>query len=65
MTPSPDPSDFIEVYHDALPRDPVTGQPRWAFIHGNWALDNAHPDGTGCGVNNELIILREEGTGDA
>jgi hypothetical protein len=47
--------------HDALPRDPVTGQARWAFIHGNWALDNAHPDGSGCGVNNELIILREEG----
>ena len=46
--------------HDALPVDPVTGQARWAFIHGNWALDNAHPDGFGCGVNNELIILREE-----
>lgn len=49
--------------HDALPRDPATGQLRWAFIHGNWALDNAHPagDGHGCGVNNELIVLREEG----
>jgi hypothetical protein len=49
--------------HDALPRDPETGQLRWAFIHGNWALDNAHPRGDGycCGVNNELIILREEG----
>lgn len=47
--------------HDALPIDPVTGQARWAFIHGNWALDNAHPTGFGCGVNNELIILREEG----
>jgi hypothetical protein len=47
--------------HGALPIDPVTGQARWAFIHGNWALDNAHPDGHGCGVNNELVILREEG----
>lgn len=49
--------------HDALPRDPVTGQVRWAFIHGNWALDNSDPagDGRGCGVNNELIVLREEG----
>jgi len=47
--------------HDALPRDPQTGQVRWAFIHGNWALDNSHPRGWGCGVNNELIILREEG----
>ncbi len=47
--------------HDALPIDAQTRQPRWAFIHGNWALDNSHPDGTGCGVNNELIVLREEG----
>jgi hypothetical protein len=49
--------------HDALPIDTLTGQPRWAFIHGNWALDNSHPrgDGFGCGVNNELIVLREEG----
>jgi hypothetical protein len=47
--------------HDALPVDAKTGQPQWAFIHGNWALDNAHPDGVGCGVDNELIVLREEG----
>lgn len=47
--------------HDALPVDPKTGQARWAFIHGNWALDNCHPTGFGCGVNNELQVLREEG----
>ncbi len=47
--------------HDALPCDPQTGQPRWGFIHGNWALDNSHPSGIFCGVNNELTILREEG----
>ena len=47
--------------HDALPRDPVSGQPRWGFIHGNWALDNSDPEGLACGVNNELIVLREEG----
>lgn len=49
--------------HDALPRDPVTGQILWSFIHGNWALDNSHPRGDGfcCGVDNELIVLREEG----
>jgi hypothetical protein len=47
--------------HDALPVDPQTGQIQWSFIHGNWALDNARPDGQACGVNNELIILREEG----
>lgn len=54
-------TEMLASRHDALPRDPVSGQPRWSFIHGNWALDNSHPDGTGCGVNNELIILREEG----
>lgn len=47
--------------HDALPIDPATGKPRWAFIHGNWALDNSRPDGHMCGVNNELTVLREEG----
>jgi hypothetical protein len=50
--------------HDALPVD-ADGQAKWSFIHGNWALDNSHPDGwldgTNCGVNNELIVLREEG----
>lgn len=47
--------------HRALPVDPASGQPLWAFIHGNWALDNSRPDGRHCGVNNELIVLREEG----
>ncbi len=47
--------------HDALPRDPRTGRALWSFIHGNWALDNSHPSGRGCGVDNELPILREEG----
>jgi hypothetical protein len=47
--------------HDALPLDPVTGQPRWCFIHGNWALDNSLPGGKLCGVDNELPILAQEG----
>ncbi len=47
--------------HDALPVDPLTGQAQWSFIHGNWCLDNSRPDGRYCGVNNELIVLREEG----
>lgn len=34
---------------------------RFAFIHGNWALDNSRPDGRWCGVNNELTVLREAG----
>ncbi|MGA9421159.1 MAG: hypothetical protein WBW61_02290 [Rhodanobacteraceae bacterium] len=54
-------TDLLVSNHDALPRDARTGQPRWAFIHGNWALDNSDPSGRNCGVNNELIVLREEG----
>lgn len=46
--------------HGLLSRDRL-GQLRYGFIHGNWALDNSHPDGRWCGVNNELTILRETG----
>jgi hypothetical protein len=36
------------------------GQSHFAFVHGNWSLDNSN--GTGqCGVNRELTILREAG----
>lgn len=34
---------------------------RYAFIHGNWALDNSRSDGRWCGVSNELQILRQTG----
>jgi hypothetical protein len=34
---------------------------RFGFVHGNWTLDNSRPDGRWCGVNDELIILRELG----
>jgi hypothetical protein len=37
------------------------GRPGFAFIHGNWALDNARPDGRWCGLNNELTLLRRLG----
>jgi hypothetical protein len=47
--------------HSALPADTDSGAPRWAFIHGNWALDNSRPDGRWCGVPDELRLLREEG----
>jgi hypothetical protein len=48
--------------HDALPRDAASGQPRWGFIHGDWALDNSHPTPDFCcGVDNELPILAAEG----
>ncbi len=38
-----------------------TGKLVYGFIHGNWALDNSHPKGWCCGVNNELDVLRETG----
>ncbi|MGH8174412.1 MAG: hypothetical protein ACREPX_14830 [Rhodanobacteraceae bacterium] len=47
--------------HGALSRDPRTGELSFAFIHGNWSLDNSRPDGRWCGINNELILLRELG----
>jgi hypothetical protein len=37
------------------------GKPRYAFIHGNWALANARPDGRLCGVDAELPLLFETG----
>jgi hypothetical protein len=46
--------------HGLLRKD-SDGQIRYGFIHGNWALDNSHPDGRWCGVNNELTILRQTG----
>ncbi|MFO0904078.1 MAG: hypothetical protein U0939_13825 [Pirellulales bacterium] len=46
--------------HGLLQRD-ATGQIRYGFIHGNWALDNSRCDGRWCGVNDELTILRETG----
>jgi len=36
------------------------GQTRFAFVHGNWALDNSG-EPRYCGVNRELRILRELG----
>ena len=36
------------------------GRKRYAFIHGDWALDNSR-DGAFCGVNSELTVLRETG----
>jgi hypothetical protein len=47
--------------HGLLARDRATGHPAYGFVHGNWALDNSHPHGKYCGVNNELAVLRETG----
>jgi hypothetical protein len=44
-----------------LLRDGPDGRPVYAFIHGNWALDNSSPDGRWCGVNDEITVLRDTG----
>lgn len=46
--------------HGHISRDRA-GQPRWAFIHGNWCLANARKDGRWCGVDDEIPLLWELG----
>jgi hypothetical protein len=46
--------------HGLLRRHPG-GRITFGFAHGNWALDNARPDGRWCGVNNEISVLLEAG----
>lgn len=47
--------------HKLLSKDKITNEIKYAFIHGNWALDNSRADGLMCGVNNELYILDKTG----
>jgi len=53
--------EILASRHGLLSRDKHTGEIKYGFIHGNWALDNSRKDGRWCGVNNELQILRETG----
>lgn len=53
--------DLLHERHGAISRDPATGQLHFAFIHGNWCLDNSRADGRWCGINNELLLLRDLG----
>ncbi|MCC9599521.1 hypothetical protein LOC67_03035 [Stieleria sp. JC731] len=46
--------------HGLLHRD-SEGLIRYGFVHGNWAINNSHPTGHHCGVENELAVLRETG----
>jgi hypothetical protein len=54
---------FARTLHErhGLLRMGASGRPEYAFIHGNWALDNSAPSGRNCGVNDELRVLRETG----
>jgi hypothetical protein len=37
------------------------GRTVFGFIHGNWALDNSHPEGKACGLNGEIGLLSDLG----
>jgi hypothetical protein len=52
---------LLHSTHGALSKDRRDGEIRWAFIHGNWCLDNSRPDGRWCGVNDELLVLKDGG----
>ncbi len=54
-------AELLHRDHGMLRRDPDTGKVTWAFIHGNWALDNSHPEGLYCGVDDELSVLVDAG----
>ena len=48
--------DTLHTRHALLRRDEEGI--RFGFIHGDWALDNALPDGRACGLDNEITLLR-------
>ncbi len=52
--------DRLAEEHRCLSRFDGTGQPTYAFVHGNLALANSH-GGRFCGVDEELQILQETG----
>ena len=52
---------LLHTRHGLLHRNAMTGEIEYGFIHGNWALDNCAPDGRDCGVNDELVVLKETG----
>ena len=53
-------AECLSERHGLLRRDDE-GRISYGFIHGNWALDNARPDGRWCGVNDEITILQQTG----
>jgi hypothetical protein len=52
--------DTLAERHKCLSRFNNGGQPRYAFVHGNWALANSNHDRF-CGVDSEMQILAETG----
>jgi len=54
-------TEMLHTEHGAFSRDAESGKLQYCFIHGNWSLCNSRPDGRWCGVNDELLILRDTG----
>ena len=52
--------DKLSMDHGCLSSEENDLTPRYAFVHGNFALANS-ADGFGCGVDNELQILADTG----
>lgn len=52
--------DMLAGEHKCLSREKPTDSPKYAFVHGNWALGNS-AGGKFCGVDSELQILADTG----
>jgi hypothetical protein len=52
--------DTLAESHGCLSYWDSSEQPRYAFVHGNFALANSN-DGRGCGVDSEMQVLAETG----
>jgi len=52
--------DVLASEHGCLSYEDGHGPPRYAFVHGNFALANS-ANGRGCGVDNEMQVLAETG----
>jgi hypothetical protein len=52
---------LLAAEHGLLARHRRTDAIAYGFIHGNWALDNSHPEGHHCGVDGELAVLQQTG----
>lgn len=55
--------DFINLLHNrhGLLRKDLAGKISYAFIHGDWVLNNSGQAGRECGVDDETSILMETG----
>ncbi|SET37134.1 hypothetical protein SAMN05660429_01634 [Thalassotalea agarivorans] len=54
-------TELLHEKHGAFVRHEETNKLQYAFIHGNWCLNNSRPDGRMCGVDDELIVLKNTG----